>query len=192
MRFTKKKPFCLKIPPLQLSGGALKCEHLVPGPPQCPCPPHMTTTHLLPPHPVHFTKKTLLSLKTPTLHGASCHLAVRGLGARAPFGARAPPQCTRPPPVSGVCVAGVVRSVKDTLSSQFVEDCRGVVQRLTLQEHKMVWNRTTHLWYVPPPPFMGHPHPQERSPSGKPTQGGSVSASSLSIWLYPPGTTTRR
>ncbi|KAM9176186.1 mitochondrial ubiquitin ligase activator of NFKB 1 [Mergus octosetaceus] len=43
-------------------------------------------------------------------------------------------------------IEGVVRSVKDTLSSQFVEDCRGVVQRLTLQEHKMVWNRTTHLW----------------------------------------------
>lgn len=48
-----------------------------------------------------------------------------------------------------VPVAGVVRSVKDTLSSQFVENCKGVVQRLTLQEHKMVWNRTTHLWYVP-------------------------------------------
>ncbi|XP_047923606.2 mitochondrial ubiquitin ligase activator of NFKB 1 [Anser cygnoides] len=43
-------------------------------------------------------------------------------------------------------IEGVVRSVKDTLSSQFVEDCKGVVQRLTLQEHKMVWNRTTHLW----------------------------------------------
>ncbi|KAI6073780.1 Mitochondrial ubiquitin ligase activator of NFKB 1 [Aix galericulata] len=35
-------------------------------------------------------------------------------------------------------IEGVVRSVRDTLSSQFVEDCRGVVQRLTLQEHKMV------------------------------------------------------
>lgn len=46
-------------------------------------------------------------------------------------------------------VPGVVRSVKETLSSQFVENCKGVVQRLTLQEHKMVWNRTTHLWYVP-------------------------------------------
>lgn len=46
-------------------------------------------------------------------------------------------------------VPGVVRSVRDTLSSQFVENCKGVVQRLTLQEHKMVWNRTTHLWYVP-------------------------------------------
>lgn len=42
----------------------------------------------------------------------------------------------------------MVRSVKETLSSQFVENCKGVVQRLTLQEHKMVWNRTTHLWYV--------------------------------------------
>ncbi|KFW95424.1 Mitochondrial ubiquitin ligase activator of NFKB 1, partial [Phalacrocorax carbo] len=39
-----------------------------------------------------------------------------------------------------------VGSVKETLSSQFVENCKGVVQRLTLQEHKMVWNRTTHLW----------------------------------------------
>lgn len=48
-----------------------------------------------------------------------------------------------------VPIAGVVRSVKETLSSQFVESCKGVVQRLTLQEHKMVWNRTTHLWYVP-------------------------------------------
>ncbi|NXR72876.1 MUL1 ligase, partial [Pycnonotus jocosus] len=43
-------------------------------------------------------------------------------------------------------IEGVVRSVKETLSSQFVESCKGVVQRLTLQEHKMVWNRTTHLW----------------------------------------------
>lgn len=45
-----------------------------------------------------------------------------------------------------ICLSGVVRSVKETLSSQFVENCKGVVQRLTLQEHKMVWNRTTHLW----------------------------------------------
>ncbi|NXX26387.1 MUL1 ligase, partial [Nicator chloris] len=43
-------------------------------------------------------------------------------------------------------IEGVVRSVKETLSSQFVESCKGVVQRLTLQEHKMVWNRTTHIW----------------------------------------------
>ncbi|XP_066493407.1 mitochondrial ubiquitin ligase activator of NFKB 1 [Tiliqua scincoides] len=43
-------------------------------------------------------------------------------------------------------IEGVVRSVKDTLSSQFVDNCKGVIQRLTLQEHKMVWNRTTHLW----------------------------------------------
>ncbi|NXH11244.1 MUL1 ligase, partial [Bucco capensis] len=43
-------------------------------------------------------------------------------------------------------IKGVVQSVKETLSSQFVENCKGVVQRLTLQEHKMVWNRTTHLW----------------------------------------------
>ncbi|NXU56100.1 MUL1 ligase, partial [Turnix velox] len=43
-------------------------------------------------------------------------------------------------------IEGVVRSVKETLGSQFVESCKGVVQRLTLQEHKMVWNRTTHLW----------------------------------------------
>ncbi|XP_044308290.1 mitochondrial ubiquitin ligase activator of NFKB 1 [Varanus komodoensis] len=43
-------------------------------------------------------------------------------------------------------IEGVVQSVKETLSSQFVENCKGVVQRLTLQEHKMVWNRTTHLW----------------------------------------------
>ncbi|XP_053136555.1 mitochondrial ubiquitin ligase activator of NFKB 1 [Hemicordylus capensis] len=43
-------------------------------------------------------------------------------------------------------IEGVVRSIKETLNSQFVENCKGVVQRLTLQEHKMVWNRTTHLW----------------------------------------------
>lgn len=45
-------------------------------------------------------------------------------------------------------LSGAVRSVKETLNSQFVENCKGVIQRLTLQEHKMVWNRTTHLWYV--------------------------------------------
>lgn len=43
---------------------------------------------------------------------------------------------------------GAVRSVKETLNSQFVENCKGVIQRLSLQEHKMVWNRTTHLWCV--------------------------------------------
>lgn len=44
--------------------------------------------------------------------------------------------------------AGVVRSVKETLNSQFVDNCKGVIERLTLKEEKMVWNRTTHLWYV--------------------------------------------
>lgn len=44
--------------------------------------------------------------------------------------------------------AGVVRSVKETLNSQFVENCKGVIERLTLKEEKMVWNRTTHIWYV--------------------------------------------
>ncbi|XP_042544429.1 mitochondrial ubiquitin ligase activator of NFKB 1 [Dipodomys spectabilis] len=43
-------------------------------------------------------------------------------------------------------IEGAVQSVKETLNSQFVENCKGVIQRLTLQEHKMVWNRTTHLW----------------------------------------------
>lgn len=43
-------------------------------------------------------------------------------------------------------IEGAVRSVKETLNSQFVENCKGVIQRLSLQEHKMVWNRTTHLW----------------------------------------------
>ncbi|KAM4015028.1 LOW QUALITY PROTEIN: mitochondrial ubiquitin ligase activator of NFKB 1 [Anomaloglossus baeobatrachus] len=43
-------------------------------------------------------------------------------------------------------IEGVVRSVKDSLHSQFVENCRGVIHRLSLKEHKMVWNRTTHLW----------------------------------------------
>ncbi|XP_058909474.1 mitochondrial ubiquitin ligase activator of NFKB 1 [Kogia breviceps] len=43
-------------------------------------------------------------------------------------------------------IEGAVRSVKETLNSQFVENCKGVIQRLTLQEHKMVWNRATRLW----------------------------------------------
>lgn len=42
--------------------------------------------------------------------------------------------------------SGVVRSVKETLSSQFVDNCKGVIERLTLKEEKMVWNRTTHIW----------------------------------------------
>ncbi|XP_058499048.1 mitochondrial ubiquitin ligase activator of NFKB 1 [Solea solea] len=43
-------------------------------------------------------------------------------------------------------IEGVVRNVKETLSSQFVDNCKGVIERLTLKEEKMVWNRTTHLW----------------------------------------------
>ncbi|KAG8142459.1 putative Ubiquitin ligase activator of NFKB 1-like protein [Naja naja] len=43
-------------------------------------------------------------------------------------------------------IEGVVHSVKESLNSQFMDSCKGVVQRLTLQEHKMVWNRTTHFW----------------------------------------------
>ncbi|XP_069803297.1 mitochondrial ubiquitin ligase activator of NFKB 1 [Dendropsophus ebraccatus] len=43
-------------------------------------------------------------------------------------------------------IEGVVRSVKDSLNSQFIDSCRGVIHRLSLKEHKMVWNRTTHLW----------------------------------------------
>ncbi|KAF3697273.1 Mitochondrial ubiquitin ligase activator of NFKB 1 [Channa argus] len=43
-------------------------------------------------------------------------------------------------------IEGVVRSVKETLSSQFVDNCKGVIERLTLKEEKMVWNRTTHIW----------------------------------------------
>lgn len=43
-------------------------------------------------------------------------------------------------------IEGVVRSVKETLNSQFVDNCKGVIQRLTLNEKKMVWNRTTNLW----------------------------------------------
>lgn len=60
----------------------------------------------------------------------------------------------------------MVRSVKETLSSQFVENSKGVVQRLTLQEHKMVWNRTTHLWYVP----GAHKRPALR-PAEVPSEG---------------------
>ncbi|CAL8368147.1 unnamed protein product [Lota lota] len=43
-------------------------------------------------------------------------------------------------------VEGVVKSVKESLSSQFVDNCKGVIERLTLKEKKMVWNRTTHIW----------------------------------------------
>ncbi|KAG9353045.1 hypothetical protein JZ751_017621 [Albula glossodonta] len=43
-------------------------------------------------------------------------------------------------------IEGVVRSVKDSLNSQFVDGCKGVIERLTLREQKMVWNRTTHIW----------------------------------------------
>ncbi|CAN9515651.1 unnamed protein product [Ophioblennius macclurei] len=42
-------------------------------------------------------------------------------------------------------IEGAVRA-KETLSSQFVDNCKGVIERLTLKEEKMVWNRTTHLW----------------------------------------------
>ncbi|OCT73456.1 mitochondrial ubiquitin ligase activator of nfkb 1 isoform X2 [Xenopus laevis] len=43
-------------------------------------------------------------------------------------------------------IEGAVTSVKEVLNSQYVENCKGVIQRLSLKEHKMVWNRTTHLW----------------------------------------------
>ncbi|XP_061076300.1 mitochondrial ubiquitin ligase activator of NFKB 1 [Conger conger] len=43
-------------------------------------------------------------------------------------------------------IEGVVKSVKDSLNSQFVDNCKGVIERLTLREQKMVWNRTTHIW----------------------------------------------
>ncbi len=36
--------------------------------------------------------------------------------------------------------------MKETLNSQFVGNCKGVIERLTLKEKKMVWNRTTHIW----------------------------------------------
>ncbi|XP_068099316.1 mitochondrial ubiquitin ligase activator of NFKB 1 [Hyperolius riggenbachi] len=43
-------------------------------------------------------------------------------------------------------IEGVVKAVKESLTSQFMDQCKGVVNRLSLKEHKMVWNRTTHLW----------------------------------------------
>ncbi|XP_033825605.1 mitochondrial ubiquitin ligase activator of NFKB 1 [Periophthalmus magnuspinnatus] len=43
-------------------------------------------------------------------------------------------------------IEGAVKAVNETLSSQFVDNCKGVIERLTLKEKKMVWNRTTHLW----------------------------------------------
>ncbi|KAM9445198.1 mitochondrial ubiquitin ligase activator of NFKB 1 [Clarias gariepinus] len=55
--------------------------------------------------------------------------------------AEAPGKC-----IPYAVIEGVVRSVKETLSSQFVDNCRGVISRLTLKEKKMVWNRTTHIW----------------------------------------------
>lgn len=45
-----------------------------------------------------------------------------------------------------VVIEGAVKAVNETLKSQFVDNCRGVIERLTLKENKMVWNRTTHLW----------------------------------------------
>ncbi|CAL1606394.1 unnamed protein product [Knipowitschia caucasica] len=44
-------------------------------------------------------------------------------------------------------IEGAVKAVKETLNSQFVDNCKGVIERLTLRENKLVWNRTTHLWY---------------------------------------------
>lgn len=55
--------------------------------------------------------------------------------------AEAPGKC-----IPYAVIEGVVRSVKDTLNSQFVDGCQGVIARLTLKEKKMVWNRTTHIW----------------------------------------------
>lgn len=43
-------------------------------------------------------------------------------------------------------IEGAVKAVNETLKSQFIDNCRGVIERLTLKENKMVWNRTTHLW----------------------------------------------
>lgn len=45
-----------------------------------------------------------------------------------------------------VVIEGAVKAVNETLKSQFVDNCKGVIERLTLKEYKMVWNRTTHLW----------------------------------------------
>lgn len=55
--------------------------------------------------------------------------------------AEAPGKC-----IPYAVIEGVVRSVKESLNSQFVDNCKGVIERLTLKEKKMVWNRTTHLW----------------------------------------------
>ncbi|XP_068605825.1 mitochondrial ubiquitin ligase activator of NFKB 1 [Brachionichthys hirsutus] len=44
-------------------------------------------------------------------------------------------------------VQGAVRSVGENLNSQFVDNCRGVIERLTLKEEKKVWNRSTRLWH---------------------------------------------
>lgn len=43
-------------------------------------------------------------------------------------------------------VEGLVTPVDETLNSQFVDGCKGVIHRLVLKEHNAVWNRTTHLW----------------------------------------------
>ncbi|KAF4078547.1 hypothetical protein AMELA_G00200390 [Ameiurus melas] len=55
--------------------------------------------------------------------------------------AEAPGKC-----IPYAVIEGVVRSVKDTLNSQFVDCCQGVIARLTLKEKKMVWNQTTRIW----------------------------------------------
>ncbi|KAI5609153.1 mitochondrial ubiquitin ligase activator of NFKB 1 isoform X1 [Silurus asotus] len=56
--------------------------------------------------------------------------------------AEAPGKC-----IPYAVIQGVVRSVKETLSSQFVGGCRGVITRLTLKEKTMMRNQTSHLWF---------------------------------------------
>lgn len=54
-------------------------------------------------------------------------------------------QMLRPSVHLPVC-AGTVRAIEEPLSSQFKEGTVGVIQKLLLREHKLVWNSLARTW----------------------------------------------
>lgn len=42
--------------------------------------------------------------------------------------------------------AGTVQPIEEPLSSQFKEGTLGVIQKLILREHKLVWNSLARTW----------------------------------------------
>ena len=48
-----------------------------------------------------------------------------------------------------VVFAGAVQPIGEPLRSQFQEGSVGVVQKLMLREHKLVWNSFARTWYEP-------------------------------------------